>query len=132
MSWTNNSNNQSDTYNPQSTTEMKHHKENRRKSVSQPGEASMSLPQDVRTSGTLLLSHLRGKESSETEEKRDITSKSDSSSDDQNKMIEENFPGLLKMLQLPGTLLQGETPEPRFPKEMMPDTYLVYGLPATR
>ena len=93
----------------------------------------MSPPLDVRTQGTLLLSHLRGKESSETEEKRDITSKSDSSSDDQNKMIEENFPGLLKMLQLPGTLLQGgETPEPRFPKEMMPDTYLVYGLPAIR
>ena len=130
MSWTNNSNNQCDTYNPPSTTE-KHHKENRRKS--EPGQASMSPPLDVRTQGTLLLSHLRGKESSETEEKRDITSKSDSSSDDQNKMIEENFPGLLKMLQLPGTLLQGgETPEPRFPKEMMPDTYLVYGTPGIR
>ena len=127
MSWTNNSNNQSDTENPPSTTE-KHHKENQRKSGSEPGEASLSPPQDVRTSGTLLLSHLWGKESSEREEKRDITSKSDSSSDDQNKMIEENFPGLLKMLQLPGTLLQGgETPEPRFPREMLPDTYLVYG-----
>ena len=126
MSWTNNSNNQSDTENLPSTRE-KHHNENQRKSGSEPGEASLSPPQDVRTSGTLLLSHLWGKESSEREEKRDITAKSDSSSDYQDKMIEESFPGLLKMLQPASTLLASGTCEPRFPREMMPDTYLVYG-----
>ena len=87
----------------------------------------MPLSEDARAPGFPKPSHLRGEESSETEEERDITVKSDSSSDYQDKMIEESFPGLLKMLQPSSTLLPAGTCEPRFPREMMPDTYLVYG-----
>ena len=87
----------------------------------------MSPSEDARPPGILKPSYLRGEESSETEQKRDITAKSDSSSDYQDKMIEESFPGLLKMLQPASTLLAAGTCEPRFPREMMPDIYLVYG-----
>ena len=86
----------------------------------------MSPSEDTRAPGIPKPSHIQ-KESPETEEKHDITAKSDSSSDYQDKMIEESFPGLLKMLQPSSALLPAGTCEPRFPREMMPDTYLVYG-----
>ena len=87
----------------------------------------MSPSEDAKAPGIPKPSHPRGEESSETEEKRGINAKSDSSSDYQDKMIEESFPGLLKMLQHTSTSFPAGTCEPRIPREMMPDTYLVYG-----
>ena len=117
---------QSDRDSPPSTTQREQ-EETRRISAPEPEEALLSLPQDARASGTLLLSHLWGEESPETVEKRDIAVKSSSSSDSKNEMIEENVDGFLKLLQFPSSLMQTETPEPMFPREMMPDIFLVYG-----
>ena len=111
---------------PPSTTQREQ-EETRRSSAPEPEEALLSLPQDARAPGTFLLSHLSGEESPETVEKRDIAVKSSSSSDSKNEMIEENVDGFLKLLQSPSSPMQTETPEPMFPREMMPDIFLVYG-----
>ena len=112
---------------PPSTTQREQ-EETRRSSAPETEEALLSLPQDAGASGTLLLSHLWGEESPETVEKRDIgAAKSKSSSGSENEMIEENVSRFLKLLQFPSSLMQTETPEPMFPREMMPDIFLVYG-----
>ena len=119
-------NSQSDS--PPSTTE-KGQEETRRSSAPEPveEEALLSLQQDAGASGTILPSHLWGEEFPETEEKRDIAAKSSSFSNSENELIEEKVDGFLKRLQFPNSLMQPETPEPMFPREMMPDVFLVYG-----
>ena len=120
----NNQSSQSETDSKPSTP-ANHHKETQTRS--EPGQEFLSPSEDARPPGNPKPSHLQEEESSETEEERDITVKSDSSSDYQDKMIEESFPGLLKILQPASTLLAAGMCEPRFPREMMPDIYLVYG-----